>query len=74
MRDKIFTLTDAEKSEAAEEFGDWIIEFSRCPVCGDAIDYCQGHGSIGDPVGAAILEAHDDGDHSQCVIDCEGGE
>jgi len=39
----------------------------RCPVCGDWIDYCQGHGEIGDPVGFAILERHDNGDHSGCV-------
>lgn len=39
---------------------------SRCPACGDPIDYCQGHGPIGDPAGAAILARHDDGDHRQC--------
>ena len=39
---------------------------SRCPACGDYIDYCQGHGEIGDPVGFAILTAHDDGDHGGC--------
>lgn len=39
---------------------------SRCPVCGSPIDYCQGHGEMGDPWGYAILQAHDDGDHSQC--------
>lgn len=39
---------------------------SCCPACGDPIDYCQGHGEIGDPAGRAILDAHDDGDHSQC--------
>lgn len=37
-----------------------------CPACGELIDYCQGHGEIGDPDGAAILAAHDDGDHSRC--------
>lgn len=39
---------------------------SRCPACGDPIDFCRGHGEIGDPDGRAILDAHDDGDHSQC--------
>lgn len=39
---------------------------SRCIACGDPIDYCQGHGMIGDPTGYAILQAHDDGDHSGC--------
>lgn len=39
----------------------------RCPACGDFPDYCQGHGSlIGDPAGARVLEAHDDGDHTNC--------
>jgi len=38
----------------------------RCPACGDPIDYCQGHGEIGDPAGRAILDAHDAGDHSGC--------
>lgn len=31
-----------------------------CPVCGDPIDYCQGHGAIGDPEGYAILAAEDE--------------
>lgn len=39
---------------------------SRCPACGDVIDYCQGHGPIGDPVGSRILEQHDADDHSEC--------
>ncbi|QFP97764.1 hypothetical protein KNU79_gp82 [Gordonia phage NadineRae] len=38
----------------------------RCVVCGEVVDYCQGHGSIGDPDGAAVLRAHDDGDHDGC--------
>ncbi|QGH79325.1 hypothetical protein KNU78_gp82 [Gordonia phage Sukkupi] len=38
----------------------------RCVVCGDVVDYCQGHGSIGDPDGAAVLRAHDDEDHTRC--------
>lgn len=43
---------------------------ASCPACGDPIDYCQGHGPIGDPVGAAILEAHDNDDHSTCHPVC----
>lgn len=39
---------------------------SRCPACGDPIDYCQGHGAIGDPIGHSILSAHDDGYHGRC--------
>lgn len=45
---------------------------SRCPACGDPIDYCQGHGRIGDPIGASILSAHDDGLHGRCnPLGCE---
>ncbi len=53
---------------------------SLCPACGSVIDYCQGHGEIGDPVGRAILDKHDDGDHSDCHFDaklageCDGWE
>ena len=39
---------------------------ARCPACGEPIDCCQGHGPMGDPVGAAILERHDAGDHREC--------
>jgi hypothetical protein len=42
---------------------------AACPACGSPIDYCQGHGEIGDPAGAAILAAHDDGDHTDCHPD-----
>lgn len=47
---------------------------SLCPACGSPIDYCQGHGELGDPAGYAILQAHDSGDHSQCAVeaDCLG--
>jgi hypothetical protein len=39
---------------------------SRCPACGDPIDYCQGHGVIGDPGGAVVLAAHDNDNHAGC--------
>ena len=42
-----------------------IVE-ALCPACGSVIDYCQGHGEIGDPAGFAILQAHDNNDHSGC--------
>lgn len=43
------------------------VEFvSYCPACADPIDYCQGHGAIGDPIGHRILWAHDMGDHTNC--------
>lgn len=41
----------------------------RCPACGEVIDYCQGHGPIGDPAGAEVLERHDDDDHTYCRIE-----
>lgn len=34
------------------------------------MDYCQGHGEIGDPVGFATLRRHDEDDHSECVGEC----
>ena len=33
---------------------------SVCPACGDFIDYCQGHGEIGDPEGYAILKQQEE--------------
>ena len=47
-----------------EDYDDEYV--SVCPACGEFIDYCHGHGVIGDPDGAAILEAHDDGNHEGC--------
>jgi len=38
----------------------------RCPACGDLIDYCRGHGEMGDPDGYDILNSHDEGDHLLC--------
>jgi hypothetical protein len=39
---------------------------SRCPACGQPIDYCQGHGESGDPEGFRILQQHDAGNHADC--------
>jgi hypothetical protein len=39
---------------------------SHCPVCGDVIDYCQGHGQIGDPQGFSIMNDHDNDEHQRC--------
>ena len=33
---------------------------SKCPACGDFIDYCQGHGEIGDPEGYAIIKQQEE--------------
>lgn len=57
-----------DPSEDAEEFAS---PANACPACGEYIDYCQGHGELGDPTGFAVLQAHDNGDHSLCVINCE---
>jgi hypothetical protein len=45
---------------------------SPCPACGESIDYCQGHGLIGDEWGARILAMHDDDNHTEChpASDC----
>lgn len=45
--------------------------WGRCPACGEPIDYCQGHGEIGDPYGHAILIAHDNGNHYDCHWDSD---
>lgn len=45
----------------------------RCPACGEPIDYCGGHGEIGDPEGFDRLTAHDEGDHVRCHIDADCG-
>lgn len=44
-----------------------ILDIDYCPVCGEPVDYCQGHGEIGDdPEGFDIMTRHDSGDHSSC--------
>ncbi|QAU07324.1 hypothetical protein SEA_NOSILAM_83 [Gordonia phage NosilaM] len=68
---EIVDATDADTLRAAVEsidahYGADVETDPRCVACGEPIDYCQGHGEIGDPVGAAILDAHDDGDHNNC--------
>ena len=44
-----YTVDDEEEDEVE-------YDGSKCPACGDWIDYCQGHGEIGDPEGHAILK------------------
>ncbi|WNM66122.1 hypothetical protein SEA_WHEEZY_82 [Gordonia phage Wheezy] len=69
---EIVEATDAVSLRAAVEsidahYGvDYVETDERCVACGEPVDYCQGHGEIGDPVGRAILDAHDDGDHNNC--------
>lgn len=52
------------------ELEEWANE-PRCPACFEAIDYCQGHGEMGDPAGFALLQAHDAGDHRACLTICD---
>ena len=49
-----------------------FFDLGPCPACGDHIDYCQGHGGIGDALGYNILILHGDGNHSRChpASDC----
>ena len=49
-----------------------FFDLGPCPACGDHIDYCQGHGPMGDPQGYAVTRLHDDGVHSLChpASDC----
>ena len=34
-----------------------------CPVCLDPIDYCQGHGEVGDPEGFRMLMDYYDNEY-----------
>lgn len=43
-----------------------VPDFDYCPVCGEPVDYCPGHGETGDPEGFDIMNRHDSGDHSSC--------
>lgn len=46
-----------------------MTDVARCPACGQPIDYCQGHGTLGDPAGAYLLALHDRDDHDDCHPD-----
>lgn len=66
-------MTYSANQEAA--FGWDLEDYSEplCPACGQPIDYCQGHGPLGDPVGNHILYCHDELDqHDKCheLADC----
>ena len=63
------TATSDEAEYLTERYGAWFdgyteddedeeVEYdgSKCPACGDWIDYCRGHGQIGDPEGYAALK------------------
>lgn len=40
-------------------------EDDTCPACGEVGD-CPGHSKTEDPEGYAILQAHEEDDHSEC--------
>lgn len=42
------------------------IASERCPACGEYLDYCYGHGEMGDPINYRILVLHRRGNHSAC--------
>jgi hypothetical protein len=65
-RDSVSVPVDDQQPSDEEEEEDEHLYVSSCPACGEFIDFCQGHGEIGDPWGASILEMHDNGDHSEC--------
>jgi hypothetical protein len=72
-----------EREATGQPFAEWLASdreyeaglvddddyMPACPACGSPIDFCQGHGEMGDPGGRAILDAHDAGDHSSCHPD-----
>lgn len=45
------------------------LDDSRCGYCNSPIDYCQGHGAIGDPEGFAALEGEEDDEHEADGLD-----
>jgi len=68
--ERLFDELKAERDR--RELG---VSIAYCIVCGQPIDYCQGHGVIGDPDGFAILVAHDLGQHDDCdPHGCDEGE
>jgi hypothetical protein len=52
---------------AACERDDAYLGEGECPACGNPLDYCPGHGAVGDPAGHRVLEMHEKGDHSRCI-------
>lgn len=65
----------SERGYGYREDYDTVEYTSLCVACGTVIDYCQGHGTIGDPEGRAILDAHDNDDHTTCHPDaCDEAE
>lgn len=49
-----------------DEYANGYVFPGVCPACGWNIDYCQGHGELGDWDGYVILAAHDVEHHEYC--------
>jgi hypothetical protein len=64
--DRVTFDPDPEPDDDTDDDDGPTDDTAACVACGDAIDYCRGHGPSGDPAGAAILAAHDDDDHAEC--------
>lgn len=66
------TLINGTHDECFEQLYGSEGEPERCVVCGSFVDYCLGHGPIGDPLGFGIQMCHDEGDHGGCnPLACE---
>lgn len=71
-----YWLTADNNGPALDTVGDavaWLTaddvdveDHPACPACGQFIDYCAGHGDMGDPYGASVLDDHDNGAHHGC--------
>jgi hypothetical protein len=40
-----------------------LVPENDCPICLDPIDYCQGHGEVGDPEGFRMLMDYYDNEY-----------
>lgn len=67
LADEEFDTDDSYPEEEGEDVVDQP-DFCACPACGELIEFCQGHGEIGDYQGFLISQQHDNGDHSNCNL------
>lgn len=71
VADALASFVESESRDGnASVLSAWLDMFPEaidgCPSCGNAIDYCPGHGEIGDPYGNETLRLHDDDIHNVC--------
>lgn len=55
LEELLAEVNDTTDPDDLEYLSGWCYDQGVCPVCADPADYCQGHGSIGDPDGYARL-------------------